>query len=640
MMTPRPFFSPTRIVLLLAVAVLVVAGALLLAEAATASTGAGGGLERIAFALAAVSAVVALSGAWLLSRELQRRHGVEEEMRASRAKFEGILAIAVDAIISVDEQQQILHFNYGAARLFGYAEAEVVGTPLSRLLPNRFRDAHAQHLHDFAAGPDVARRMGERRAIYGLRRDGTEFPAEASISRLELPGRQVFTVVLRDISERLRSAENQRFLAHARGMLATTLDYESTLQSVVHLAVPYLADCCLLDVTDANGLTRTIASVHDDPEHTKRLRAFEQRRGEARHWPFSVADVLEQQQHVMRTGLEPGWEAEGADDDARASALAQCGITAFMTLPLVARDGVLGTLTLLSNQPRRPYDDIDVAVAEDLAPSMAFAVENAWLYQLSQQASRARDEILGVVSHDLRNPLSAISMCARVLLESPPEVADDRRELADAILQSTHLMQRLIQDLLDASTIESGHLQIHRRAEALGPLVDSALNMVRLAADERGIALVRDVAPALPAVFIDAMRLEQVLANLLGNAVKFTEHGGRVSVQVDLDGAVVRVRVSDSGVGIPAEHLPHIFDRYWHARRQSRTAGTGLGLAIARGIVEAHGGTLGVESSLGTGSTFTFTVPAVDGSAGIAPARHGGAAGVAEHRIEASTLEG
>lgn len=620
------FFSPTRIALLLALAVLAVAGVLLLAQAATASENARGGLKRIAFILAFVSAAIALAGAWLLSRELQRRRVAEEELRASRAKFEGILSIAVDAIVTVDETQHILHFNHGAEPLIGYTEREMIGAPLSTLLPPRFRDAHARHLTDFARGEQVARRMGERRSIFGVRRDGTEFPAEASISRLEAPGGRLYTVVLRDITERLRAEENQRFLARAGGVLATSLDYESTLRSVAHLAMPHLADCCLLSVDDHDSAMRTVASVHEDPERTKRLRSLERRRVESNDWPFPVAEAIAEGRIVVRRRLQPGWEREGANGDPRVDDLAAIGVCASLTLPLVARDHVLGALTLLSTDPARQFDDADVALADDLAHRAAFAIENARLYQESQQASKARDEILGVVSHDLRNPLSAISMCARVLLESPPTASEERKELADAILESTHLMQRLIQDLLDVSTIESGHLKIHPRRESLGPIIDAVLTMVKEGADERGLMIVRDVPGGLPDVHVDSMRLEQVLANLVANAVKFTERGGNITIRAEANGETVRIAVIDTGVGIPAEHLPHIFDRYWHARRQSRTVGTGLGLAIARGIVDAHGGAISVESVMGAGTSFIFTIPTADSGHAASPAAASAAA--------------
>lgn len=620
----RSWLTPNRIVLLLALAVLVVAGGLLLAQAALASEGTRGGMRRVAFILAFVAAATALVGAWLLSRELERRLEVEAALRASRAKFEGILAIAADAIITVDESQRILHFNHGAEQLFGYAEREVLGEPLSRLLPARVREVHARHVDDFGRGAEVARRMGERRAIHGLKRDGSEFPAEASISRLDLPGSRLYTVVLRDISERLRAVEHQRFLARAGAVLATSLDYESTLRSVAHLAIPHLADCCLLAVSEGGeerergGVVRTVVSVHDDPERTRVLRGLERRRIEAVGTPFGIGGVLADGRRLVRRRVADGWTRHEAIDPSLAGDLEALGVQGFVTLPLVARDRVLGALTLVATDAPRAYDEADLAVADELSQRAAFALENARLYQEAQRASQARDEILGVVSHDLRNPISAISMCARVLLESPPAEASERRELAEAIFESTHLMQRLIQDLLDVSTIESGHLKVYPRRESLARIVESAMTMVREGASERGVRLQSALPSDLPPVEVDSQRLEQVLANLLGNAVKFTERGGTVTVEGIAEASCVRVAVRDTGVGIPPEHLPHIFDRYWHARRQSRTVGTGLGLAIARGIVEAHGGMLTVESTPGVGTTFIFTLPVASGTA-VAP---------------------
>jgi signal transduction histidine kinase len=280
-----------------------------------------------------------------------------------------------------------------------------------------------------------------------------------------------------------------------------------------------------------------------------------------------------------------------------------------LTLPLVARDRLLGALTLLATDPERRYGPEQQALAESMVKLAALAVDNAWLFQSARRVADARDEILGVVSHDLRNPLSAIGMCARVLLDSPPEDAAARRELLAAILESTGLMHRLIQDLLDVSMIESGHLTVNRQPESLERIIERVLAMLDQPALERDIAVSVNLEPSLPRVDVDGARIVQVLANLVANAVKFTESGGRVSVGARREGEFVVVEVTDTGVGIPADHLPHIFDRYWHARRTARTAGTGLGLAIARGIVDAHGGQLWVESEVGKGSTFSFTVP-------------------------------
>jgi signal transduction histidine kinase len=190
--------------------------------------------------------------------------------------------------------------------------------------------------------------------------------------------------------------------------------------------------------------------------------------------------------------------------------------------------------------------------------------------------------------------------------------------LLDAVIESTEMMNRLIQDLLDVSVIESGHLRVDPQPQPLGPLVEHALAMLGAPASERQVELRSVIPTQFPDVRVDGTRFVQVLANLLGNAVKFSESGAVVTLVADSDGGQARIAVVDTGPGIPAHQLPHLFDRHWHAKRAGRSAGTGLGLAIARGIVEAHGGRIWVESREGHGSSFWFTVP-VAGTEGAAP---------------------
>ncbi|MBV6520431.1 MAG: Adaptive-response sensory-kinase SasA [Gemmatimonadaceae bacterium] len=568
--------------------------------------------ETVALVLCLLGSVLATVGLRQAQHALWEKERIENDLRASEHKFSGILAIAADAIVSIDENQDIVQYNEGAEQIFGWTSAETLGKPLGMLLPERLRKRHAGHVADFAHAPEVARRMGSRQTIVGRRKSGEEFAAEASISRLETATGMLFTVVLRDISERRRTEGDDRFLAHASAAIGRSLDYEATLRSVVHLPIPYMADCCILDIVMADGGTRRIASVHEDHDLTRLLRQLEGRFPTLADRPFPVSSVVDDESPVFAT-IDP----EAAAMDGGADGLvASLGVRSYITAPLPASGRVTGALTLISTDASRVYGERDAHLAVELTALMGVAIDNAWLYETAQRAGRARDELLGVVSHDLRNPLSAVSMCAKVMLDSPPTDERAQRDLARAILQSSDIMNRMIQDLLDVSTIESGHLRITRSPQNLAHLVERVLDMHREAAESSGIAIRVDVEDDLPFLDVDGTRIIQVLANLVGNAIKFTERGGSVTIVARLHGSMVEVAVTDTGIGIPGEDLPHIFDRYWHARRTSRTLGTGLGLAIAQGIVDKHGGHLTVTSAPGKGSTFAFTIPvAADGIA-------------------------
>lgn len=353
------------------------------------------------------------------------------------------LAIAVDPIICTDATQRVIFFNSGAETIFGYAASEIIGQPMERLLPNRFRAAHAGHLKTFGASQDSARRMGERRQISGVRKDGTEFPAEASIAHIATAQGVVFSVVLRDITD------------------------------------------------------------------------------------------------------------------------------------------------------RRRFEELNAQLVRDL-----------------QSAVTARDEMLGIVSHDLRNPVNAVKMLAAAILRTgetdslPAAVAGH----ADVMLQAARQMDALIQDLLDVSRIESGRMPIRPRAVAMNELVSQATETLAPLAAQAKVEMRTALPDRLPQVDVDPDRMVQVLSNLIGNAIKYTPEGGSVRVAAESDQDIVRVTVTDTGVGIAEADLPRVFDRFWQSKRTNRS-GAGLGLAIARGIVRSHSGRIWIESVVGAGTTVHFTVP-------------------------------
>jgi signal transduction histidine kinase len=240
--------------------------------------------------------------------------------------------------------------------------------------------------------------------------------------------------------------------------------------------------------------------------------------------------------------------------------------------------------------------------------ALRHAIERQRLYEAATRATRARDEVLGVVAHDLRNPLATVKMCAGALAASPEpaQVA----ELTDVIRRSTEWMEHIIRDLLDVTAIEAGRLSVARAPLPLEDLLDAARAVYAPLAAERGLAFEARCAEPLDPLDADADRLLQAVGNLVGNAVKFTPAGGRVTLTASraADGRATRLEVADTGPGIAAAHLPNVFDRFWQAR-ETRRAGAGLGLAIARGIAEAHGGTIGVDSAPGAGARFFIDIP-------------------------------
>lgn len=566
---------------------------------------------RASLILAVITLVLAWSwvAARRLGREMDSLREAEHKLRESEAKFSGILSIAAEAIITVDANRRIKHFNWGAEQIFGASAEAMFGRPLEDLLPERFRASHAGYVREFARAPEAARRMGHRREIFGLRATGHEFPAEASISKLEASGEILFTVVLRDITERKRAEEHQQVVADASALLGSSLEYEATLTNIVNAARPALADACILDVANGPSIHRT-ASTHRRPEAATALRHLETRHAPTWDSPSAVIDVLNSGKPVFMPVVDPEVRERRSSSPEAAKATEVLDARSAMIVPLAFAGRVLGALTLMrTGDGVTPYGAADLSTAMDIANRSALALEKARLYQQALRATQARDEVLGVVSHDLRNPLTAIAMCARVLRETPPESDAERNEMLDAVLASTDWMNRLIEDLLDIASIEAGRLSIERREESVEAIVGAAGRVVSGEARERQVTIVTALAPSLPKLYADAGRLSQVLANLLGNAVKFSPADTSVEVGADVSGGEVRFHVADRGPGIPESERQAIFERYWHARRGASRRGTGLGLAIARGIVEAHGGRIWVEGDVGAGSTFFFTVP-------------------------------
>lgn len=288
-------------------------------------------------------------------------------------------------------------------------------------------------------------------------------------------------------------------------------------------------------------------------------------------------------------------------------------MSGWLAAPFIGRNGHNFGVIQLVDRSAGDFSEGDQAILVQLAHLASVAIENARLYAAAQAATRARDETLAIVSHDLRNPVHTITMASSLLLDLAPESGDRRsgRKHLSMIRRAAELANRLIGDLLDAARIEAGQLSIHLTPEDVDALVTETVETHAVLASSRGMTVVAELPDALPPAVADRERILQVFANLIGNAIKFGREDSAVTVAATADAEWVTFSVSDSGPGIAPENLGRLFDRYWQANRAQKL-GAGLGLFVAKGIVEAHGGRIWVDTRLGEGSTFFFTLP-VDG---------------------------
>lgn len=430
-----------------------------------------------------------------------------------------------------------------------------------------------------------------------------------------------------DISDVRRAREEASLLADAGLLLSQSAASEKALDNVAHLLVPYLADWCAIDVEDEAGVLRQVSFVHCDSQKDELGREIE------RCWP-PPKDLPYGRNHVFKTGLTEftfrvtdDMLAAASQSEEHLEALRGLGLCSHICVPLKAQDKVWGALTLCYGESGREYKERDVALAEDLGRRAGVGVENARLHESAeflltaeraarQEAERAgnlKDEFLATLSHELRTPLNAILGWSQLLRKGNGDPEDTAQGL-ETIERNARAQAQIIEDLLDMSRIVSGKLVLDCQPTDLSILVRGAMQTVHPSADSKGVLLRGSFEnPPFP-VSIDPARMQQVVWNLLTNAIKFTPRGGKIDVKLERLGKHVALRVADSGKGITADFLPYIFERF---RQQDGSitrshGGLGLGLSIASQLVEMHGGTIRAQSEgEGKGSTFLVTLPVV-----------------------------
>lgn len=519
-----------------------------------------------------------------------------------------IIGKLADGIVIVDEHGVTRFVNPAAEGLFGRSADEMVG-------------------HEFGF-PLVS---GETAELEILNPSRGPINAELRVTDIEWEGAPAHLAAIRDITERVRAQAREkqlvreqalraaaeagerraRFLGEAASILSSSLDYRGELVSLAELAVPFLADWCIIDLVEMDGTFERVA-VATASERGAQLVPRLMRALPRSEMASGTSRILRSGEPQLALHPEAPAVAGILGVDGSADAFRQAALGCCMVLPLTVRDRRLGLITLCDAESGRVFDDDDLDIAWEVARRAASAIDNGRLFTAAQQANRAKADFLAVMSHELRTPLNAVIGYSDLLIMGIPDTIPQHAvDQVRRIRSSARHLLSLIEEILTFSRVEAGREELHIDEFTAGHIIDEVSGIIEPLARDKGIEFQRHIDDPSVLLESDAQKLRQILVNLLSNAVKFTDDGS-VSLTVRADEGQVSFSVADTGRGIEKTDLHRIFEPFWQAEqsRTRRAEGTGLGLAVARRLAHLLGGDIFVQSEPGDGSVFTLIVRA------------------------------
>jgi len=406
------------------------------------------------------------------------------------------------------------------------------------------------------------------------------------------------------------SEERLRFLANASQKLLSSLDYQFTLTQLARLVLPYLGDACIIDLADEHAISDMVVA-HIDPQHEALLYEIRRAYPPQLDGTHPAAQVLRSGKPLMIDHVSQELLTQNIADDRQRMLVERLLPHSFMMVPLLLRGQTLGVIAVYATAAPRRYAADDLALLEELARRASIALDNARLYQETQEAVREREAFMAIASHELKNPLTVLLGRAQLLQRRLMRQGGAARDLDDikSVITSTQQMNQLLVDLLDVAHVAGEQLNLNRASLDLGALVRRVASTMEESAPRHQISI---SAPQEPLVIAgDCIRLEQVFHNLLNNAIKYSPGGGKVAISIAVEETHALITVHDEGLGIPAAALPHLFKRFYRApsSMSQQIGGTGIGLYVVKEIVTNHGGTVEVSSTEGLGSSFTVYLP-------------------------------
>jgi len=564
------------------------------------------------------------------------------EAEASRERLSLLLDSAESGMYGIDEHGRCTFINPAAARMLGYEQQELVGD----LIHDRVHHAHPDGSpYPFEHCPIrksliTGSRVRRDDEVY-WRKDGSRLSVDYTAAPMLSDGTVRGAVVsFLDITDRKRETEIRTFLADATEALNSSLDYHSTLRTVAKLAVPRLGDWCAVDMVQDGKLER-LAVVHRDPERLNMVLELTRKRPPRLDAPVGSGNVIRTGRPELITDIPEEVLVASAEGDVEMiQTIQKLDLHSLLGVPLTSEGKPIGAIVCVMAESGRRFTEQDLRVAEDLASRASLAIENALLYEKAEAArahavaaDAAKSQFLAAMSHELRTPLNAIAGYAELIavgVHGP--VTEKQREALERITRSQKTLLSLINDILNFSKLQAGFIQVASEEISMATVLGTLEDWVEPQLRAKKLRYSYDACPDDLRVRGDRDKIQQVMLNVLSNAVKFTPEGGEISVTCTYDENEVRITVRDTGPGIPPDKVEAIFEPFVQVDRgvQSTYQGTGLGLAISRDLARTMKGNLTVGSSSARGSEFIFTLPRVRRGDGDAPDRSDAAASRAE----------
>ncbi len=535
---------------------------------------------------------------------------LEEMSRAqNEIRFQARLLNAVgQAVLAVDLEGNVVYCNRAAAVMLACRVEDAVGKPLWEVVRETGSDGEARFLERLRSGQEWSAELEI------LRPDGSTLPIMVTDAPIhDESGRLIGLVrIAADLTLRKQSERAARLLADASVALAASLDYTATVRSVARLALPVLADGCVVDVISEDRRMSRIEAANVSRE--KEQLALEVRRRypltlDARH---PISDAIRTGRPQLIPEVDDVFLRSIAHDAEHLRVLCELGYRSAMILPLVAGGTTFGAISFFITDSGRRYDERDLALAEELARRAAIALEHARLYESALLANQAKSDFLAVMSHELRTPLTTVMGYTDLLLGGLPDpVADKPKSYVERIRNAAWHLLGLIEQILVYARLDAGHERLHAERLSVADLLADAAALIEPVAAERGLRFAVELVGVPEIIETDLTKVRQILLNLLSNAIKFTD-SGEVRLGAHQEGDMVVITVRDTGIGIAPEHAERVFDPFWQVDQSAtrRVGGTGLGLSVSRRLARLLRGDLTLESTPGMGTVLSLRLPA------------------------------